>query len=85
MNIGLVMILLILGALLVWWLTRVEITCPQCGSRKVNQVSKQMLGFQNLEYGGLEHRSGIQANYEVKYRCGQCEAQWTTTVRETST
>jgi hypothetical protein len=66
MNIGLVMILFILGAILVWWVTRFKVKCPQCGSPKVEQVSKQILDFKNLEYGGLAQHSGLQAHYAVQ-------------------
>lgn len=59
--------------------------CPECGSRKIG-VNKTTTGFRSIDYhsggegGGY---SGVQMQYDIKYHCNNCQAQWSATATET--
>jgi hypothetical protein len=59
--------------------------CRECGSRKIG-VQKTATGMRTSDFhsggegGGY---SAVQTHYEIKYRCNDCQAQWTITATET--
>ena len=59
--------------------------CAECGSRKVG-VQKTTTGFRSTDFGGGGEGGGgsrMQMQYDVKYHCNNCQAQWTATETET--
>ena len=64
--------------LTILWYTRPRVRCPECGSRKVGQVSKEPLGVRYLDFGGAGGEGGghsmFQFTYEVTYGCSECRA-----------
>lgn len=71
-----------LGAIL--FLTRPR--CPECGSLKIGEISKEPLGMRASDYssgGGGGGYSTSQILYRVKFRCNECQEQWTVTNTET--
>lgn len=57
--------------------------CPECGSRKIG-VNKTTTGFRSSDYGGEGgSHSAIQMQYDVKYCCNDCQAQWQKSETET--
>lgn len=56
--------------------------CPQCGSRKIG-VQKTATGLRDTDGGGGHGGGRVQTQYDVKYRCNNCQNQWTTTATET--
>lgn len=84
MNFVLVVAVILVGAALFWWLTRIKIVCPDCGSSKVDQISKRVLNVRSMNYAGMEEaRSAVQTSYEVTWRCRECDTQWTSMMTET--
>mgnify|MGYP002624595500 CR=1 FL=1 len=52
--------------------------CAECGSRKIG-VQKTTTGFRSTDFGGGGEGGGgsrIQMQYDVKYHCNDCQAQW---------
>ncbi len=73
-------VLLLVGVIIVWRLTRTHLTCPECGSQHISPLSKQMLNFQTIEYGGYQQTSGLQPRrYKMAYYCSHCKTRWTKT------
>jgi len=59
--------------------------CPECDSRKIG-VNKTTTGFRMSDSGGGGEGGGgarVQMQYDVKYRCNDCQAQWSATETET--
>ena len=72
-----------LGAILLLSRTR----CPECGSRKIGEISKEPLGMRGTGYSSGEGGGGYattQIMYKVKYRCSECQEEWTVTKTETN-
>ncbi|WP_420643096.1 hypothetical protein [Candidatus Leptofilum sp.] len=64
--------------------------CPECRSRKIG-VNKTNKGFRTTGFGGGGSGGGegggytaVQTFYDVKYRCNDCQAEWTSTATETT-
>lgn len=82
-----ILIVGVLVALVVRWLTRPRPRCPECGSRQVGIVAKEPLGMRDSyihtagEGGGY---AAVQVAYQVTSRCNECRAQWTKTITETT-
>lgn len=75
-------IVVALGAVLV--LTRPR--CPECGSLKIAVISKEPLSMRDASYhagGGGGGYTQTQIIYNVKYRCGNCNEEWTAVITET--
>jgi hypothetical protein len=83
-----IIVLLLAGGILggIWWWPRPNPErCPQCGSLRIGEVSKNPLGMAVSESGSGGPGGGyttVQVKYEVKYRCGACGAKWQKTVSE---
>ncbi len=59
--------------------------CPECGSRKIG-VQKTATGMRTSDFSGGGKGggySGVQMQYEVEYRCNDCQAQWSKSETET--
>ena len=59
--------------------------CRECGSKKIG-VQKTVTGMRAVDYSSGEPGGGgasTQLQYDMKYRCNECQAQWTTTATKT--
>ena len=59
--------------------------CAECGSRKIG-VQKTPTGMRTSDFSGGGEGGGysaVQMHYDMKYRCNDCQAQWTATMTET--
>lgn len=59
--------------------------CAECGSRKIG-VQKTNTGFRASDFHSGGEGGGytaVQMQYDVKYRCNDCQAQWSDTITET--
>ena len=59
--------------------------CPERGSRQVGRQRKAS-GMRTSDCGGGGYGGGhssVQMQYEVRYRCNDCQATWTRTETET--
>lgn len=60
--------------------------CPECGSREIG-VNKKAKGLRTSGFTGGGEGGGytaVQTMYEVKYRCNNCQTEWTATATETT-
>lgn len=73
--------------LTILWYTRPRLRCPECGSLKVGQVSKEPLGMRDFNFPTTLSRGEgytmVQISYRITYRCNECRAQWSKTITET--
>jgi len=81
-----IFIVLLSVFVIVWWLTRPRLKCPECGSYRVSLASKESQGMRTFDYhpggdGGGGYTTA-QLVYEVTYRCNQCQATWRKTITE---
>ena len=70
-----------------WWSRHNRERCPQCGSLRIAEVSKNPLGMETYEGGSGGPGGGyttVKLRYEVKYRCGVYGVKWQKTVSEYS-
>lgn len=73
---------------IVWflWKTRSRHFCPECKSRKIALIGKQL---QKTNFftrpGGGKGGAGttIQKIFNAQYRCKKCHARWTKIITET--
>ena len=83
-TIALAAVVFILAAIL-WYMLGLGPACPECGTRRVSEVGREPLGMRAIPMDGGDGggRSGVQLRYDVRYRCGECDAAWTQVETET--
>ena len=82
LTVALAIVVLIL-ALIFWFVLSLPAGCPECGARRGSEIGREPLGMRAVPMDG-GGRAGVQVRYNVRYRCGECEAAWVRVETETS-
>lgn len=80
-----IFVVVLLIFVLIWWFTREQPKCPECGSEQIGISSRRPQGMRTFDYHANSEAGGrttVQSVYEVTYRCNQCQATWHKTVTE---
>ncbi|MCB0195838.1 MAG: hypothetical protein KDJ65_28065 [Anaerolineae bacterium] len=86
MTLIIIVILLIIAGI-VWYLTKPRPRCPECNSRNVKMFSQEPLSSRYFEYpsGGPGGGGGaMQLVYKAKFRCRDCQKVWEKEITETN-